>query len=338
MPNLNNTKVPKELEKEICDLYVSGLSPRLIAPRYNCSSANIYNICERNNVARRKQGYKKLTECDENYFNVIDSATKAWLAGVIASDGHVSKNNVLVVRLSSKDIELLEKINKHLKSTYKIQTHNEYDKRTEKTYDLCSLMIYRKQLALDLKKLGIDNNKSKEFKMPDIPKEFIRDFIRGLVCGDGGFCINEGNDITFKLVSSTQNFSEEVQDILIKECDLNKTKIVFDTGCYKFSYSTNSVRKIFHYLYDNVTEDCYLSRKYNYAKRYFDNKDHGIKSRNISDCPVNQYTFGTEDDYSETKPKLEMKTRSISKPKPKPEFKPEPKPRSQLDILLGINK
>ena len=170
MPNLNNTKVPKELEKEICDLYVSGLSPIVIAPRYNCSSANIYNICERNNVVMRRAKNKNLrTECDENYFSIIDSATKAWLAGVIASDGHVSKNNVLVVRLSLKDIELLEKINKYLKSTYKIQTHHEYDKRTEKTYDLCSLMIYRKQLALDLKKLGIDNNKSKEFKMPVIP-------------------------------------------------------------------------------------------------------------------------------------------------------------------------
>lgn len=188
MPNLNNTKVPKELEKEICDLYISGLSPRLIAPRYNCSSANIYNICERNNITRKRKLNGKLqTECNENYFNVIDSATKSWLLGLIVSDGHISKNNVLVMRLSSKDIELLEKINKYLGSTYKIQTHHEYDKRTEKTYDLCSLMIYRKQLAIDLKKLGVDNNKSKELKMPNIPKEFIRDFVRGLVCGDGGW-------------------------------------------------------------------------------------------------------------------------------------------------------
>lgn len=289
MPNLNNTKVPKELEKEICDLYVSGLSPRLIAPRYNCSSANIYNICERNNVARRKQGYKKSTECDENYFSVIDSAEKAWLAGLITSDGHISKNNVLVMRLSSKDIELLEKINKYLGSTYKIQTHNEFDKRTEKTYDLCSLMIYRKQLAIDLKKLGIDNNKSMEFKMPNIPKEFVRDFIRGLYCGDGGWCINETNVISCKLVSSTKNFLEEIQNILMKECNLNKTALLFDTGCYRFTYTSKDARKIFHYLYDNMTSDCYLSRKYNYAKNYFDNKDNGIKTRRYGDNPVSQY-------------------------------------------------
>ncbi len=31
------TKIPKELEKEICDLYVSGLNPKLIASKYNCS-------------------------------------------------------------------------------------------------------------------------------------------------------------------------------------------------------------------------------------------------------------------------------------------------------------
>lgn len=290
MPNLNNTKVPKELEKEICDLYVSGLSPRLIAPRYNCSSANIYNICERNNVARKRKPNSKLqTECNENYFSVIDSAEKSWLAGLITSDGHISKNNVLVIRLSSKDIELLEKINKYLGSTYKIQTHNEFDKRTEKIYDLCSLMIYRKQLAIDLKKLGIDNNKSKELKMPNIPKEFIRDFVRGLVCGDGGWFISEDNHISFKLVSSTKDFLKEIQNILIKECNIRDKEIMFDTGCYKFAYQSEDARKIFHYLYDNMTSDCYLSRKYNYAKTYFDNKDKGIKTRRYGDEPVSQY-------------------------------------------------
>ena len=69
--------------------------------------------------------------------------------------------------------------------------------------------------------------------------------------------------------------------------------------------------------------DCYLSRKYNYAKNYFDNKDKGIWTRRNGDAPVNQYTFGTEDNL----PK-----------KPKPIKITTPKPRSQLDILLGINK
>lgn len=290
MPNLNNTKVPKELEKEICDLYVSGLSLASIAPKYKCSTTNIRNICERNNVLRKKSKPRKQTvECDENYFSVIDSSERAWLLGLIVSDGHISKNNVLVIRLSSKDIELLEKANKYLKSTYKIQTHNDFDKRTEKTYDLCSLMIYRKQLATDLKKLGVDNNKSKELKMPNVPKEFIRDFVRGLVCGDGGWFISETNYISFKLVSSTKDFLKEIQNILIKECDLFDKEIIFDTGCYKFAYHSEDARKIFHYLYDDMESDCYLSRKYNYAKTYFDNKDKGIKTRRYGQNPVSQY-------------------------------------------------
>ena len=290
MPNLNNTKIPKELELEVCNLYASGkYSFERLGIMYNCSGGNIRNICKRNNAyVPVSKGSKN--KCNDNYFETIQFSHQAYLLGLISADGHLSKNKSLVIRLNLKDKELLEKVNFYLESDYKIQTNNEFDKRTNKTYDHCSLMIYRDKIADDLLKLGIGNNKSVDLKLPNIPKHLMRDYIRGMVCGDGNWFINEGNMIIWKLVSSTKSILEEIQIILMKELSLSETNIVFDTGCYRLIYCGNdTVRKIFDYLYKDVQDELYLKRKYNYARTHFYNLDNGIKSRNKHDAPVSRY-------------------------------------------------
>lgn len=291
MPVLNKTKIPKEQEENVCNLYLSGLSSLQIANIYDCSSANICNICKRYGISRGTRHPDKITtKCNENYFENIDTPDKAYFVGFIISDGHVGKNKEIKIRLNIKDIEILERFNKYLESDYKIQQTKEYDKRTDKFYELCALMIYRDKLADDLHKLGINNNKSEKLDLPNISNHLIKFMIRGICDGDGGFHINEKNTCNFKLRSSTKSVLEQVQSIFIKEAGLNKVSILFDSGCYALQYGGNiNIRKIYNYLYDDLQHDLYLTRKYKYIKHHMDNLDFDIKSRYRDDKPISQY-------------------------------------------------
>lgn len=291
MPSLNKTKIPQELEKEIYNLYISGTGPAQLANKYGCSKGNIYKICKRNGPMKylRPDKSSKM-KCNENYFETIDTPDKSYFLGFLIADGHISKDKDIKIRLNVNDIEILEKFNKYLESEYKIQKSSEFDKRTNKTYELCSLLIYKHKLCEDLAKLGVTNNKSTHILLPQIPEHLIKFMIRGICDGDGGFCINDKNTCSFKLTSSTKLILEQIQDILMKECGINKTVIVFDTGCYRFTYGGNDdVRKIYNYLYSDLQEDLYLTRKYLYIKTHLDNLDKGIITRNPSDPPVSQY-------------------------------------------------
>ena len=47
------------------------------------------------------------------------------------------------------------------------------------------LIVNNKQLCLDLMGHGLYNNKSLSLKFPRVPKQFLKDFIRGVIDGDG---------------------------------------------------------------------------------------------------------------------------------------------------------
>lgn len=289
------TKIPKELEKEICDLYVNGMSPTLISSKYNCSTTNIRNICERNNVLKLKSLSKKqldnLIYCNENYFEVIDNSDKAWLLGFISGDASLCQR-MLSIELSVRDVNVLEKIKGFLESNHEIRYRTRTHSVNGGISTNCSLTIYRRKICEDLIKLGITPNKSKELKLPPIKNELISHFMRGLVCSDGCFLINSKNTIQFVLASSVIDILEQFQNILINNLNFEKTNLLFSKGCFTLKYNGNfQVRKIFEYLYSDDMGNAYLDRKYNYCKQHFYNLDNNIKSRNENDPPLDRYSF-----------------------------------------------
>jgi len=122
-----------------------------------------------------------------------------------------------------------------------------------------------KKICEDLQSLGCVPNKSLILKFPteeQVPKEFIRDFIRGYFDGDGCIHINlEKQNIQFNIMG-TLEFIEEIQKIFTKKLDIRETKIQKknDNKAYSLQYgSIMSIQKIYRYLY----KDCniYLDRK-----------------------------------------------------------------------------
>lgn len=121
---------------------------------------------------------------DVDYFKKIDTEEKAWVLGLIASDGHISTHNNLMFCQHIDDIDYLQKVNAAMHSNYKIMTKGD---------KYVTLTITSKMIVDDLKSLGLNHNKSYGFDadtlVRSIPPELLRHFVRGYFDGDGSVCI-----------------------------------------------------------------------------------------------------------------------------------------------------
>jgi len=132
---------------------------------------------------RRHLGNNRKHNIDINFFKKIDNKNKAYILGLIISDGYV--DNYTKLTFTSKDIELVELFKRKLKSEHKLAKYDIFDKRTNKTYTRYSLQIASKEIVTDLNKMGVYSNKSFNCTLPIIPNNLMWHFIRGVFDGDG---------------------------------------------------------------------------------------------------------------------------------------------------------
>jgi hypothetical protein len=154
-------------------LYYQGLSDGAVAKNFNVdASAVAYH--------RRKLGLPtnkhRVCYVNHSYFKTW-SSNMAYILGYIATDGCIAPKNRL--KIGSVDREILEKISKELNSTHKINAYV-YKKYLSYQIQICSNEIYS-----DLTNLGITPNKSYNIRFPNVPKEYLSHFIRGVFDGDG---------------------------------------------------------------------------------------------------------------------------------------------------------
>ena len=209
-----------------------------------------------------KRTYKLSRNSD--YFESIDSREKAYWLGIMYSDGCVCKrsNDRYSISLEMIDREHIEKFRNALgANNHKILTTVRTNFNNAKSS--YSIHIYDNKMAMDLINLGCIPNKSFCLSsIPNISKEFIYDFLRGFIDGDGCICHNKRQDsYVFKLVGASPLFLKEVMKILeIDRLSLNK--------CSKTSYQVTSgkredIYRILTRVYEHSTEITRLDRKYN---------------------------------------------------------------------------
>lgn len=201
---------------------------------------------------------------NSNYFENIDSRDKAYWLGIMYSDGCVCEraNGSYSISLEMIDKEHVVKFRDALSATdHKISTiiHKNFN-NAKLSY---SIQIWDKKMAKDLIKLGCVPRKSFHLSsVPNIPQEFVYDFIRGFADGDGCICHNKSSDsYVFKLTGASPLFLKEIMRVLeIDRLSLNQ--------CTKTSYQVTSgkrddIYRILTALYEHSTEITRLDRKYN---------------------------------------------------------------------------
>lgn len=254
-------KIKECEEVRVCELYLSGMSMDKISRIYGTSRTPIGRILKTHNIQIRDDSHKgRLYTIDESYFEVINTPNKAYILGLFYSDGMNKESTGLIkIELQERDSEILYKIREELKSDYPIKKH-ELSKNNPNHSDTYCFQFVNRKISKDLAKLGVINNKSLTLLFPTcIPREYMRDFLRGYVDGDGHIRTKEKHIIT---ICSSKMFCEDAQKYLVNELNI----------CAKINNTKNPstkvihinkiehVKKILDYLY--CGSELYINRKY----------------------------------------------------------------------------
>lgn len=219
-------KSPYNNEKILRELYQKYGNGRLIAEALGLQKSQVYRWLKNYKITNRDLKRRSVTI---NYFENIDTEKKAYYLGLLMSDGCVyrgaSKNSYCMqINLKSTDKNELDKFKEELQSTYDYLTYSKtLDSGEEATY--LGLKISNTEFCHHLMSHGIIPRKSFKKKMPDIPKELERHFIRGYFDGDGGLYNNpnrfrNGKGCWEVTIVGTPDILQSFQDILL-ENDIN---------------------------------------------------------------------------------------------------------------------
>ena len=246
---------------------------KAVAKILKCDYTTVKHRCEELGLT---MNYKiKNNKLNSGFFTEINSEEKAYLLGLIYTDGNVRKkgnSGQLRIQLQLQDEEMILKIKKLLNADSNLI----YDKRVGK--ECVSLEISDRQLYEDLTKHGIIDNKTYSSNhLPEVPEDLLIPFLRGLFDGDGILSFKENyNEISIGFVSffeeNVLQFQEMI-DRLINKAEHNKIYYKNNDGSsYKCSWrGRRQCLKILHLLYDN--SNIYLKRKYDKFLKIIADKD-----------------------------------------------------------------
>lgn len=212
-------------------------------------------------MEKLKRNRKRKYEVDDKFFTA-ETEQSFYVAGFIASDGCIDRNEVCI-KLSSNDKIHLEKINKLLKSNRPIKHYkNKYSGASV-------LRVSSKQILKDLERFNIVPRKSLTYEFPDWLKThpLKHHFMRGYFDGDGSFYLNTqyNRKICFGL-RGTEKFLLDYRNILEKECGFEprQNKMPVSSRCHQLAYGGNkNIVSIANFLYNNAT--VFLERKHNFV-------------------------------------------------------------------------
>lgn len=210
---------------------------------------------------KQNRNYSRLS-VNENYFKKW-SANMAYLLGFTLSDGCIIEgtykgySDALKFGVQKRDTDILEKIKKELSSKHKISLY-------KNGLHFC---ITNQTIVNDLKKLGIIYRKSLHENIPSVPKRYIRDFIRGIIDGDGSISFDKEGRYPTLSVCGGKNTISYIQNHFLFKFHIysriaRRKKVQF---IYYIAYRANSAKTLIDYLYNN--SELHLQRKFRLAQK-----------------------------------------------------------------------
>jgi hypothetical protein len=243
----------------ICNEYLLGNSYKFLSEKYNVSTWSIGNILIKQNIKSRIRNY----DCNEDYFEKIDSNEKAYWLGLLYADGYVRKRKqcngkhkqggVIGISLKNGDEYLIEKFIKDLNSNYKLK------KSIKDSFLSYKLEINSSKMADDLINLGCVPSKSLILLPPKLENEFISHFIRGYFDGDGSIGKYDGR-LKFTLLG-TKEVLTWIMSYFNDNGVITKPKISKKNNIYVIQINSTSDIEIIKNILYNSSEDNFLIRK-----------------------------------------------------------------------------
>jgi hypothetical protein len=155
----------------------------------------------------------------EDFFKLW-SHDMAYILGLWFADGYISKSFAVGITLHKNDSELLNNIVNLIGG--KIYTRD----------NCLNLIVSSKTVFQDIVMLGGQEKKSLILKMPFIPKEYLKDFIRGYFDGDGSIFYAKKDKAYYATITcGNEQFLRALEVFLKQEID--------DFTCYITSRTRN---------------------------------------------------------------------------------------------------
>ncbi len=205
----------------------------------------------------------------------------AYVLGFWFADGYMRIEKSYRMVLVSNDKSIIEDIQRAMGSTNPIR------KRIgDNTWNIT---FHSKHLYEELRKRGGFRRKSKTMSFPNIPKRYIRDFIRGYFDGDGSVFFAEyirtkdkrrTRELRTNLTSGSEIFLKQLMRVLQNEIGLpiKKLGIYNDGSSLKLGYGMKDSDTLLRYMYyDNFPIG--LKRKADFVLKIPAYQIHNFKSR-----------------------------------------------------------
>jgi predicted DNA-binding protein YlxM (UPF0122 family) len=255
---------------ELYDLYVTRKkSLQDIAAIYNVSRVAIYKKLKQYGIQQRTKSEARLEaqkqkKLPQQFFDINEKFFDAWSAdmayvlGLLITDGCVSDSGNVAFSINDKD--LLEKVRSAMGSNHKIEP-------SKHQKNLYVFHFARENMVKKLEAFGMIPRKSLVVKFPDVPFEYIPDFLRGVFDGDGSVFFSKQNPpkLVTKFISGSESFILDLENNLNKlglpgrKIYKQKTK---NGVSYTIVFGHKDSIKLFEILYGNRQNSLFLDRKY----------------------------------------------------------------------------
>ena len=257
---------PKELQA--VQEYQNGILPTVLSvkQKFGFHSEKFRQMCQYMHVPTRQDNIKYYF--NRNAFHSIQTEEDAYILGFLTADGYICESRSSVnLKIHSRDIDILHKINKYLKGDLPI--HEAIHQTTKE--QLVYLYISSEQIIQNLNQYGLHQAKSlKETFYQGMPEHLLRHYIRGLIDGDG-FITKEHGHIGMcgsydVLLNVSQQIAKHIDVEFEPERKLRCETTNRNKPLWRFELSGPAARAAMRWLYEG--SNIHLDRKYNLAKQY----------------------------------------------------------------------
>jgi len=241
-------KCKKEVTKQI---------KTLIRDRAKSNGKDLCFYCSRSLKYSGRNNPNACYLLDDSLFSTIDSKEKAYVLGLIASDGCIGKGtiNISLKESDQSSYELLENISKWCNCGPLISKKNK---------DICGITLNSKKIVADVTRhLGLKSwgKKCFDIKFPELDSHFISSFITGYFDGDG--CVTQDRSFynypRCSFTSGSINFLKSIQTYF------NVNSSISNGNCFYLEYAGANALDIMGRLYSDTPFK--LKRKYELFKK-----------------------------------------------------------------------
>ena len=219
----------------------------------------IYSFCYHKGLRIKKLSQSEISKIQSNNarkYHINQDYFKSWshnmayVLGLWFADGCIYGGKMFDITLHNKDKYILKKVAEEL--SYEGQLYDYVDRQAARINFSC-VVIYN-----DIINLGGKENKSLDMDFPNIPKEYLSDFIRGYFDGDGCVMRLKGGRINSVFTSGSKKFLDNLHQILKEEAGVEGGS--YDPSCVSLKFGKKDSIKIGNYMYKNDPE-LFLLRK-----------------------------------------------------------------------------